>query len=55
LFTQKNTVAVLKTAAKFIASWKSPSEVAPSPNQQSDAVGSLRIFAAHERPTACGR
>ncbi len=31
LFWQKNTTGSSKTPAKFIASWKSPSEVAPSP------------------------
>src|ERR687892_587357 len=47
LFTQKNTVGVFITDAKFIASWKSPSEVAPSPNHARDAMLSPRIFAAH--------
>ena len=31
LFWQKNTTGALNTAAKFHASWTSPSEVAPSP------------------------
>ena len=31
LFWQRNTVGAWNTAAKLQASWKSPSEVAPSP------------------------
>ncbi len=55
LFTQKKTVEVLRTDAKFMASWKSPSDVAPSPNHASEEARSLRIFAAQATPTACGR
>jgi hypothetical protein len=40
LFSQKKTVGVEKTPAKFSASWKSPSLVAPSPRQQSTAASS---------------
>ena len=43
LFWQRNTVGVRYTPAKFIASWKSPSEVAPSPeDRQGYGVGSLQ-------------
>src|SRR5918999_455330 len=45
LLVQKKIVGVLNTAAKFIASWKSPSEVAPSPNHASDAAQSPLILA----------
>ena len=38
LFWQKKTTGLLKTAAKFIASLKSPSEVAPSPKLVSTAA-----------------
>src|SRR5918996_5129272 len=40
LLTQKKTVATLNTEPKFIASWKSPSDVAPSPNHTNEAVRS---------------
>src|SRR6266516_3188184 len=54
LFLQKKIVGVLNTPAKFIPLWKSPSLVAPSPKYASETTSSLRIFAAHAAPTACG-
>ncbi len=38
------------TPAQFIASWKSPREVEPSPNQVIAQCGSLRILNAIESP-----
>lgn len=47
LFWQTKTTGTFQTAAKFTASWKSPSEVAPSPKKQTTAVsGSPRSRAA---------
>src|SRR6266508_627429 len=54
LFLQKKIVGVLNTPAKFIPLWKSPSLVAPSPKYARETTSSLRIFAAHAAPTACG-
>ena len=53
LFCTKNTTGRWKTAAKFIASWKSPSLVAPSPHIAITTVSSPRITAAWAKPTAC--
>ena len=33
--------------------WNSLLDVAPSPKNTSDTLGSPFIFAAHEKPTAC--
>src|SRR5262245_37154458 len=54
LFWQLNTTGALNTPAKFIATWKSPSEVAPSPMYAAPTVRSPRILAAMAAPTACG-
>src|SRR5438093_8720763 len=54
LFLQKKIVGVLKTPAKFIPAWKSPSLVAPSPKYVSVTTSSFRIFAAQAAPTAWG-
>src|SRR5207302_6209080 len=54
LFWQLNTTGALNTPAKFIATWKSPSEVAPSPMYAAMTVRSPRTFAAMAAPTACG-
>src|SRR5262249_46414897 len=54
LFWQMNTTGALNTPAKFIATWKSPSEVAPSPMYAATPVRSPRILAAMAAPTACG-
>src|SRR2546426_9110241 len=54
LLLQKKTVGVLYTPAKFIAEWKSPWEVAPSPKNVIVTILSPRIFAAHAAPTARG-
>src|SRR5206468_12656423 len=53
LFLQKKIVEALKTPAKFIPAWKSPSLVAPSPKNVRLTTSSWRIFAAHAAPTAC--
>jgi len=44
LFCTRNTTGALKTAAKFSASWKSPSLVAPSPMNAIATVGRPRRF-----------
>src|SRR5216683_2370649 len=54
LFWQTKTTGALNTPAKFIATWKSPSDVAPSPMYAATTVRSPRIFAAMAAPTACG-
>jgi hypothetical protein len=53
LFWHRNTQPTLNAPAKFIASWKSPSEVAPSPNVVSAIRFVPRSFSAQARPTAC--
>src|SRR6478736_2280433 len=53
LFCTRNTTGARKTAAKFIASWKSPSLVAPSPQSAMTTVDSPRNRAACATPTAC--
>jgi hypothetical protein len=55
LLLQKKMVGVSKTPAKFIASWKSPSLVAPSPKWTTAARSSPFSFDAHDIPTAWGR
>ena len=42
-----------KTAAKFSASWKSPSLVAPSPHMRHDHGVLAASLAACATPTAC--
>src|SRR3979409_1662945 len=54
LFWQMKTTGGLKTPAKFIATWKSPSLVAPSPRYAAMTVRSPLIRAAIAAPTACG-
>ena len=49
-----NTTGALNTPAKFIATWKSPSLVAPSPRYAAITVRSPLIRAAIAAPTACG-
>ena len=44
----------MNTPAKFIATWKSPSEVAPSPMYAAITVRSPRMRAAIAAPTAWG-
>ena len=46
LFSQKKTTGSRKTPAKFIAAWKSPVEVPPSPKVVRTAIRSPRSFAA---------
>ena len=53
LFCTKKTTGAWKTAAKFIASWKSPSLVAPSPHIAITTVSSPLSRAACATPTAC--
>src|SRR5205809_388189 len=54
LFWQTKTSGTCQTPAKFIASWKSPSEVAPSPKYAMTTASSPRYWAAYARPTAWG-
>src|SRR5437899_10705496 len=54
LLLHRNTVGVLNTPAKFIAAWKSPVLVAPSPKQTMTAFVSPRSLMAHPIPTAWG-
>src|SRR5205823_8188998 len=54
LFWQTNTTGGLKTPAKFIATWQSADEVAPSPMYAATTVRSPRRRAAIAAPTACG-
>src|ERR1700691_5000108 len=54
LFWQRITHGVLKTAAKFIALWKSGWLVAPSPVKPTAIVAAFFIFIAPAAPTACG-
>src|SRR3954471_23053903 len=54
LFWQTKTTGALKTPAKFIATWKSPSLVAPSPMYAATTVGSPLMRAAIAAPTAWG-
>ena len=54
LFWQKNTTGALNTAAKFQASWRSPSEVAPSPKYTHTTPSSPWWRRPQARPTACG-
>src|SRR5438067_2688925 len=54
LFWQMKTTGALKTPAKFIATWKSPSLVAPSPMYAATTVRSPLIRAAIAAPTAWG-
>ncbi|OPZ74582.1 MAG: hypothetical protein BWY79_02080 [Actinobacteria bacterium ADurb.Bin444] len=53
LFWHRNTTGARNTAAKFMASWKSPSEVAPSPKMVKTTARSLLCFMAQPIPTAC--
>ena len=52
LLLQTKSVGVSNTPAKFIASWKSPSLVAPSPKWTTPARSSPFRFAAQDQPTA---
>jgi hypothetical protein len=52
LFWHTNTTPTPNTPAKFIASWKSPSEVAPSPNIVMAMREDPRIRSAQASPTA---
>src|SRR6185436_13455743 len=54
LFWQTNTTGTLKTPAKFIATWKSFDDVAPSPRNAIAITSSPLSFAAQAAPTACG-
>ena len=54
LFRQKNTSGAWKTPAKFIASWQSPWDDAPSPKYTIVTLSSPLLRLAHARPTACG-
>jgi len=54
LFWMKNTTGAWNTAAKFSASWKSPSLVPPSPTSAITTVSSPFSRAACATPTACG-
>ncbi len=53
LFWHRNTQPTRTPPAKFIASWKSPSEVAPSPNEVSAIRLLPRSRSAQAIPTAC--
>src|SRR5260370_41773562 len=53
LFCTTSTIGAWKMPAKFNASLKSPSEVAPSPHTPTATTGSPAILAAIARPTAC--
>ncbi len=53
LFCTKNTTGARYTAAKFSASWQSPSLVAPSPTNASATTSSPASRAACASPTAC--
>ena len=53
LFCTKKITGSLNTAAKFSASWKSPSEVPPSPTMARHTTSSPRRRAALAIPTAC--
>ena len=53
LFCTRNTVGACHTAAKFSASWVSPSLVAPSPSSASATRSCPRSRAPCARPTAC--
>ncbi len=46
LFWHTKTTGTCQTPAKFIASWKSPSEVAPSPKYAMTTTSSPRYWAA---------
>ena len=52
LFSSTNTTGSFCTPAQFIASWKSPREVEPSPNQVSAQRGSPRSLNAIAMPVA---
>src|SRR5204863_9997588 len=54
LFWQMKTTGALNTPAKFMATWKSPSLVAPSPMYAAITVRSPLMRAAMAAPTACG-
>lgn len=54
LFCTRKTTGACQTAAKFSASWKSPSLVPPSPTMASATTSSPLRRAACARPTACG-
>src|SRR5215216_3808107 len=54
LFWQTKITGVLNTPAKFIATWKSADDVAPSPRNAITTASSFLIFEAHAAPTACG-
>src|SRR2546428_1401685 len=53
LLLHKKTVGVRNTPAKFIAAWKSPVLVAPSPKKTRTAFFSPRSFIAHPLPPVC--
>jgi hypothetical protein len=46
LFWHRKTTGTCHTPAKFSASWKSPSDVAPSPKYTITTASSLRYCAA---------
>ncbi len=54
LFRQKNTSGAWKTPAKFIASWQSPWDDAPSPKYTSVTLSSPLLRLAQASPTAWG-
>src|SRR5437773_6899659 len=54
LFSMTKTTGSLWTAAKFMASWKSPVLVDASPPNAKTMYGSFRRFRASASPTACG-
>ena len=55
LFSTTNTTGSFHTAARFSASWKSPSLVAPSPVNAAATRRSPRSCAARARPSATGQ
>ena len=54
LFSTTKSTGSFQTAARFTASWKSPSLVPPSPLNVAATRGSLRSWAARARPSATG-
>ena len=54
LFSMTNSTGSFHTAARFKASWKSPSLVAPSPVKVAATRFSPRSWAARARPSATG-
>ena len=55
LFWTKKTQGACSTAARFIASWVSPSLVAPSPRNATVTESSFNLWAAIAAPLHAGR